>query len=60
MKPATKLKMVGIFFALVLLLNLILAATMLINWVTFWAVLILVAAISYWGIPRLKRKWISQ
>ena len=60
MKPTTKLKIIGTFFGIILILNMILAAMMLINWMVFWGVLIVVAAISYWGIPWLKRKWLSQ
>jgi len=60
MTPQTRLKIVGVFFALLLLLNLILAATLVINWLVFWIVLIIIAVISYWGIPWLKRKWISK
>jgi len=60
MTPQTRLKIVGVFFALLLLLNLILAATLVINWLVFWIVLVIIAAISYWGIPWLKRKWISK
>jgi len=60
MTPQTKLKIVGGFFALLLLLNLILAATMVIDWLVFWMVLIVIAAFSYWGIPWLKRTWLSK
>jgi fatty acid desaturase len=59
MNPRTKLKIIGGFFALLLLANLILAATLVINWLVFWLVLIIIAAISYWGIPWLKRTWIK-
>lgn len=59
MIPATKLKIVGVFFGVILILNMLLVAFRKTSWGIFWLVLVIVAAISYWGIPWLKRKWIS-
>ncbi|MEK6937406.1 MAG: hypothetical protein AABX04_00030 [Nanoarchaeota archaeon] len=60
MTPSTTLKIIGVFFAVVLLLNLLAVSFRIIGWGIFWAVLIVIAAISYWGIPWLKRKWLPQ
>ncbi|MFA6461648.1 MAG: hypothetical protein WCV90_05225 [Candidatus Woesearchaeota archaeon] len=56
MKAATKLKIVGVFFGVVLILNMLLVAFRITSWGVFWLVLAIVAAISYWGIPWLKRR----
>jgi len=59
MKPENKLKMMGIFFGLVLILNMLLVAFRVTSWIFFWIVLIVVALVSYFGIPWLKRYWLT-
>ncbi|MBI4983473.1 hypothetical protein HZC32_02415 [Candidatus Woesearchaeota archaeon] len=54
MTPHTKLKLAGLFFGAVLVLNLVLVAFRVTDWLTFWIVLIIVAAVAYIGIPVLK------
>jgi hypothetical protein len=58
MNPFLLLKLFGLFLALLLVLNLILASLRKISWLTFWLVLVLIAFISYWGIPLVKKRLI--
>ncbi len=59
MTPTTKLKLIGCFFAVLLVLNLVLASFMMISWGIFWLVLAVIGAIAYWGIPWYKKRKMS-
>lgn len=54
----TQLKLLGLFFTILLVLNLILASFRVIGWGTFWMILAVIGAIAYWGIPWWKKKFI--
>lgn len=57
MTPQLLLKIVGIILALILILNLVLAALRKISWITFWVVIVIEAVFAYVVLPRLKKKW---
>ena len=59
MNSETKLKLIGCFFAALLVLNLGLASFMMISWGVFWIVLAVIGAIAYWGIPWYKKRFIQ-
>jgi len=52
MKPA---KVIGIFFLIVIIANLILFALRLIPDIVFWSVIVVAAVFAYWVLPRLKK-----
>lgn len=49
------LKLIGYVVLGVMLLNLVLFALRIINWMVFWGVIILGALFVYFGLPRLKK-----
>jgi len=60
MLPQVKLMLIGIFFTLLLIANLFLVGFRVYGWLVFWLILAVIAAISYFGIPRLKKKMIKE
>jgi hypothetical protein len=58
MQPTTTLKIIGTGLTLALVANLLLASFRLYNWMVFWIVLIVIAALSYWGVPWWKRRYV--
>ncbi len=59
MTPTTQLKLIGCFFAVLLVLNLVLASFLVISWGTFWVVLAVIGAVAYWGIPWWKKRFVG-
>ena len=55
MDTAQKLKAVGYFMIFILILNLILFSFRLINWMVFWAVIIIGALFVVVVLPRVKK-----
>jgi hypothetical protein len=59
MTPTTKLKLIGCFFAALLVLNLVLVSFLVISWGVFWIVLVVIGVIAYWVIPWYKKRFIQ-
>jgi len=55
MDTAQKLKAIGYFMIFILILNLILFSFRLINWMVFWAVIIIGALFVVVVLPRVKK-----
>ncbi len=56
MNNQQKLKLTGYFVLAILIANLILFALQLINWMTFWGVIILGFLFVWKGLPKLKER----
>jgi hypothetical protein len=56
MNNRQKIKFTGYFVLIILILNLVLFAMRIINWIVFWAVIGLGALFVYKGLPILKSK----
>ena len=54
MNPS-QLKLVGYFFLILLILNIVLFSFQVINWIVFWGVIIIGALFVYFVLPRLKK-----
>ncbi|MBU0628954.1 MAG: hypothetical protein KKC75_07215 [Nanoarchaeota archaeon] len=50
------IKGIGIFFTVLIVLDLILFAMRKVSNYVFWAVIIICAAMAYWVLPRLRNK----
>ncbi len=51
-----QLKIIGYFFLLILILNLLLFALRIISGSIFWVVIVVGAVFVYWVLPRMKKK----
>ena len=54
MNQKQKLKFLGYFVLIILILNMILFALQIINWMVFWGIIALGALFVYKGLPKLK------
>jgi hypothetical protein len=54
MKKEQKLKLIGYFVLIILIINLIVFGMGLINWMVFWGIIALGALFVYKGLPKLK------
>jgi len=57
MNNPQKLKLIGYLVLLILILNLVLFAFVIINWIVFWAIIILGAIFAWKILPWLKEKF---
>ena len=55
MNKPQKLKLWGYFILLILILNLVMFAFTIINWIVFWGVIIIGAIFVYKVLPKLKK-----
>lgn len=55
MKPTT-FKFIGYAILTIVILNLILFAFVVTNWIVFWAVLAVAFVLVKWGIPKLRKR----
>lgn len=58
MIPELKLKLIGYFLTVLLIANLLLFSFTIISWKIFLLVLAVVGAISYWGVPWVRKRLI--
>ncbi|MBT4539731.1 hypothetical protein HOC32_05575 [Candidatus Woesearchaeota archaeon] len=53
---ASTLKLIGYIVLLLVILNLILFAFVVTNWIVFWIVIAIAFIFVKWGLPKLKEK----
>ncbi|MBT5740097.1 hypothetical protein HOI26_03270 [Candidatus Woesearchaeota archaeon] len=53
---ASTLKLIGYVVLLLVILNLILFAFVVTNWIVFWIVIAIAFIFVKWGLPKLKEK----
>lgn len=51
-----QLKIIGYFFLVILILNLLLFALRIISGSIFWAVIVVGAVLVYWVLPKMKKE----